>query len=139
VLLLILFIGVPALELWLLFQIGGEIGVLPTIALLLGAGVFGSWLAKREGMRVLREMQRAVAEGRVPAEGLLSGALVLVGGVLLVTPGVATDVVGLLLLLPPTRRVAAGLLRRWFERQVRSGRIKVIRPPDDVRDDVIDV
>jgi UPF0716 protein FxsA len=129
--LLVLFIGVPAAELWLLWQVGGEVGFWPTIGLLVLSGILGSALARHEGARVLRRVQAELAEGRVPEEGILSGLLVLVGGVLLVTPGLITDAVGLLLLLPPTRALAVLLLRRFIARQIRAGRITVIRPPGD--------
>jgi UPF0716 protein FxsA len=143
-LLFLLFTVVPVLELWLLIRIGGEIGALPTIALLLVTGLAGAWLAKREGRRVLQGWRRAVAEGRMPEEGILSGALVLAGGVLLVSPGVLTDVLGLALLFPPTRRLAARALRRSVERRMARGSIRVFRtgggsPPEPRRGEVIDV
>jgi UPF0716 protein FxsA len=143
-LLFLLFTVVPVLELWLLLRIGGEIGAAPTIAMLVVTGVAGSWLAKREGRRVLQGWRRAVAEGRAPEEGILSGALVLAGGVLLVSPGVLTDVVGVALLFPPTRRLAARALRRVVERRIARGSIRVFRtgggfPPEARRGEVIDV
>jgi UPF0716 protein FxsA len=107
---------VPIVDLWLLLRIGGRLGLVPTVALVVGTGLLGAWLARREGARVLQGWRRAMADGRLPEEGVLSGALVLAGGVLLVTPGVLTDVAGLALLLPPTRRVAADGLRRWLRR-----------------------
>ena len=98
-------------NLWLLVQIGRAIGFWTALALVLATGLAGAWLAKAEGLRVVREWQHALAERRVPDEGVLSGVLVLAGGLLLVTPGVITDAMGLLLLFPPTRRIAAaGLL-----------------------------
>jgi UPF0716 protein FxsA len=139
--LFLLFVAVPLLDLWLLLRIGRGLGFWPTIALVVVTGMTGAWLAKIEGLRVLRAWQRAVAEGRLPEEGVLSGALVLVGALLLVTPGVITDVAGLALLFPPTRRLAARGLRRWLERQVRTGRVRVVtfgdvgpRRPGDVID-----
>lgn len=125
-LLLLLFVVVPFVELWLLLRIGGEIGALPTIAGVVLVGALGAYLARREGLRVVRGWQEAVAAGRVPEQGLLESLLVLVGAVLLITPGVLTDVVGLALLVPPTRRVIAGLVRRAVERRVASGRIQVV-------------
>jgi UPF0716 protein FxsA len=116
---------VPLLDLWLLLRIGGRLGLAPTVALVLGTGLLGAWLARREGARVLQGWRRAAAEGRLPEEGVLSGALVLAGGVLLVTPGVLTDVAGIALLLPPTRRLAAGALRGWLLRKVERGQVRV--------------
>lgn len=123
--LLLLFVAVPLLDLWLLFQVGGAIGFWPTVGLVLVAGVLGAWAARVEGVRVLRAWQAAIAAGRLPEEGVLSGVLVLVGAALLVLPGILTDVVGLALLLPPSRWAAAALLRRWLKREVDSGRVRV--------------
>jgi len=88
-------------------------------------GAVGATLAKREGLRVLRDYQRTLAEGRLPPEGLLGAVLVLAGGVLLVAPGLITDVVGLLLLVPPTRRLVVRWLRRRLDRALKSGSVRV--------------
>lgn len=144
--LLILFILVPLAEVWLLIEIGQRVGFWPTVGLVVGMGLIGSWLAKYEGLRVVRSTQRALAEGRVPEEGVIAGLLVLLGGVLLVTPGVLTDAVGLVLLFPPTRRLVAAGVMRWLARKVREGRVTVVRfgepmDPrlDDQGRDIIDV
>jgi UPF0716 protein FxsA len=124
--LFLLFTLVPVLDLWVLFAIGRAMGFWPTIALLVGTGVAGAWLAKAEGRRVLGGWRRALEEGRMPDEGLVSGALVLAGGVLLVSPGVLTDAIGLALLFPPTRRLAARGLRAWLGRRIRDGQIRIV-------------
>ncbi len=115
----------PFVELYLLALIARGVGVVPMLALVLVSGVLGSALARREGVRVLRQWQEAVSQRRVPEEGLLSGVLVFAGGVLLVLPGVLSDVMGLLLLLPPTRRVVARWMRRSVERRIASGSLRV--------------
>jgi len=116
---------VPFVELYLLVVIGREVGFMPTLALVLLTGVVGSWLARREGGRVMRRWRDALARGQVPEEGLFSGALVMLGGVLLVVPGVITDVVGLSLFLPPVRRFVTARLRRAVERRMRDGSLRV--------------
>lgn len=138
--LFLLFTLVPLLELWLLLRIGQSIGVAPTISLVVVTGLVGTLLAKREGLRVIRSWRQSVSQGRLPEEGIIGGALVLVGGVLLVTPGVVTDVFGLILLLPPTRRRVAALVRRRLERKIREGAIRVVsyRGGPRAADDVID-
>lgn len=113
--LLLLFTVVPVVELYLLITIGGHLGAAPTVALVLITGLLGATLARREGARVLKSWQEATAQGQIPKEGVISSLLVLVGGVLLVTPGVLTDVTGLLLLVPWSRRLVAGVLRRRLE------------------------
>lgn len=116
--LLLLFTVVPVVELYLLITIGQNVGAGPTIALVLGTGLLGAWLARREGSRVLRSWQASLARGEMPKEGVISSVLVLMGGVLLVTPGVITDVTGLVLLLPWTRRLVAHAIRKRLEQRL---------------------
>lgn len=123
--LFLLFTVVPFVELYLLLAIGRVFGVVPTIVLVLVTGLIGAWLARSEGLRVVRRWQAALSEGRVPEEGVLGGLLVLVGGVLLVTPGVLTDVMGFLLLIPSTRIVVADIVRRRLEKRMREGDVRV--------------
>lgn len=123
--LFIAFIVVPILELYLLIGIGRQIGPAPTVGLVLVTAMLGAALAKREGRRVMRSWQAQVSLGRVPEEGILSGALVLVGGLLLIVPGVITDVVGLFLLIPLTRRWVAAWVRRAMERRMDAGTLRV--------------
>ena len=119
------FTVVPLIELYLLLNLGRNVGVLPTVAFVLGTGLLGALLARHEGVRFLRDWQTSMAQGRLPEEGILSGALVLVGGALLIAPGVLTDVTGMLLLIPPTRRWVAGRLRRVMERRMKAGTLHV--------------
>lgn len=123
--LLLLFTVVPLVELYLLLLVDDLIGFWPTVALVFATGVTGATLARFEGLRVLSQWRKALFRGKVPEDGVLSGLLVLVGGVLLVTPGVLTDVVGLLLLIPPTRRIVAGWFRQGIERRMEAGQIQV--------------
>lgn len=123
--LLLLLILLPVAEIYLLLRLGEWIGALPTLGLLLASAVLGSALARSQGARTLRQMQAALARGETPAEGMLGPALVVVGGVLLMVPGVISDVMGLLLLLPPTRRLVAAQLRRGMERRMRNGTLHV--------------
>jgi UPF0716 protein FxsA len=102
--LLLLFTVVPAVELFLLLRIGALVGPTPTVVWLLLAGLFGAWLAKREGLHLIGELSVEMRQGLPPAGRLVEGGMVVAGAVLLVTPGVLTDLVGLLLILPPTRR-----------------------------------
>src|ERR687886_894957 len=112
--LLLLFILVPIAELYVIIQVGEAIGVWWTIALLLADSVLGSMLMRSQGRAAWRRFQAALAAGRPPAREVLDGALVIFGGAFLITPGFLTDVIGLLLLLPPTRAALRGLLVRRF-------------------------
>jgi UPF0716 protein FxsA len=112
-LLALLFLVVPVVELYVIVQVAGGIGVPETILLLIAISVVGAWLAKREGVGVLRRMQITVAHGRVPSGEIVDGALVLFAGALMITPGFLSDCVAVLLLLPPIRAaVRAAILRR---------------------------
>jgi len=114
VLLFVLFVVVPIAELYVIIQIGGAIGVLPTIALLILDSVLGAALMRSQGRAAWRRFNGAVAEGRIPGREVIDGALVIFGGALLLTPGFLTDALGLILLLPPTRALVRGVLVRRF-------------------------
>lgn len=113
----LLFLVVPFLELFVLLQVGEAIGVLDTIALLVLVSLVGAWLVKREGLGVLRRAQQRAAAGAVPGRELVDGVLILFAGALLLTPGFVTDVVGILLLLPPVRAALRGATVKWLRRR----------------------
>jgi UPF0716 protein FxsA len=131
--LLLLLVLLPLAELYLLLHLGERLGALPVLGLLLLSAVLGLLLARTEGARVLRQVQVALARGQMPDEAMASGALVVVGGALLVLPGVISDVIGLVLLVPPSRRLVASRLRRAFAgRIVRMGPMGPMGPVDGV-------
>ena len=99
----LLLILVPLAELYVIVQVGQEIGVIPTLLLLLGVSIAGAYLLKREGMATWRRFQAQMQEGRVPSKEAADGAMILFGGALLLTPGFLTDIVGLLFIFPATR------------------------------------
>ncbi len=113
-LLVIVFIVVPIAELYVLIQIGQAIGVLPTIALLILDSILGAALMRQQGRAAWMRFNRALGEGRVPGREVIDGVLVIFGGALLLTPGFLSDLLGLILLLPPTRAVVRGVLVRRF-------------------------
>lgn len=112
-LLLVAFLVVPVAELWVVLRVADVIGGWETIGLLIVMSFVGSWLVKREGARAWGAFQTAMKEGRVPAKETADGALVILGGALLLTPGFLTDVLGVLCLLPPTRVVVRRTLLRF--------------------------
>ena len=121
-LLVLLFIVVPIVELFVIIQVGEAIGVLPTIALLIADSVLGSMLMRSQGRAAWRRFNAAIREGRIPHREVLDGVLVIFGGALLLTPGFVTDVLGIVLLLPPSRAVVRNLVgRRLVPRMVASG------------------
>lgn len=122
----LLFVIVPILELVLLIQIGQLVGLLPTLALVVLTGVGGAALARAEGLRVFFRFRNELAAGRVPGQALLDGISVLVGGAFLLTPGVLTDLTGLSLLFPPSRRWIQRRVRARLERGLRDGTVRVV-------------
>jgi UPF0716 protein FxsA len=115
------FIGVPLIEIWVLIQVGQVIGPWWTILLLILDSLFGTWLIKREGARAWQALQVALESGRMPARELADGALILIGGTLMLTPGFVTDAFGILLILPFTRPVARRLLTQVVTRRLLAG------------------
>jgi UPF0716 protein FxsA len=105
---IILFIAVPVIELWLILQVGDMIGVMPTILLLLLDSLLGAWLVKSQGGAVWRNFRAAVDAGRIPANEAVDGFLVILGGTLLLVPGFLSDIVGILLIAPPSRKLLRG-------------------------------
>lgn len=114
-----LFIIVPLIEIAVIIQVGQWLGVVNTIGLLLLVSVAGAWLVKRQGLGVLRRIRDQREAGQIPGAALFDGALILVAGTLLLTPGFVTDAVGLLLLVPPVRAGVRAFLRRRFTTRVR--------------------
>jgi UPF0716 protein FxsA len=117
------FVVVPLVEIYVLIQVGQVIGPWWTILLLVLDSLLGSWLIKREGGRAWQSLRTALETGRMPARELADGALILVGGTLMLSPGFVTDALGILLILPFTRPVARRLLTRVVaQRLVRNAR-----------------
>tara|TARA_B100001250_G_scaffold230820_1_gene198096 strand:+ start:842 stop:1291 length:450 start_codon:yes stop_codon:yes gene_type:complete len=145
--LLILFIIVPLVELYLLAIVGSRVGLLATILLVVLTGAWGAYLAKSQGLSILAKIQFETAAGRVPTAELLDGLLVLIGGVVLLTPGLLTDLVGFLLMVPSFRAIIRKRVKAKFAAQIGGFNM---RSPDGMgaqssedkinkNDDIIDV
>lgn len=120
-LLLVAFVVVPLVEIYVIIQIGQVIGAWWTILLLVADSVLGSWLVKREGGRAWRALQSALQEHRMPAKELADGMLILVGGILMLTPGFVLDILGALCILPFTRPIGRRLLSGLISRKLVGG------------------
>jgi UPF0716 protein FxsA len=129
--LVLLFIAVPIAELAVIIQVGQAIGVWWTIALLVADSLFGSWLMRHQGRTAWRRFNEAVQAGRVPTREVLDGALVIFGGALLLTPGFITDILGLVLLVPPTRVLVRGILARRLTHRMVASATRTRRVPGD--------
>ncbi len=115
--LILLFTLLPFVELTLLLTMGSQLGVVPTLLLVLFTGVAGGFMAKREGLSVLRQLSESVQQGIPPANKIAEGGLVVAGGLLLLTPGVLTDIAGFAFIIGPTRRAIAPYVLRWVIRR----------------------
>ncbi len=112
VVLAVVFLVVPIVEIYVMLQVAGAIGVPETILLLIGISFLGAWLAKMAGIGVLARLQRTVRAGKVPSAELVDGGLVLLAGALMITPGFMSDCFAILLLLPPSRAIVRGVVLR---------------------------
>ena len=121
--LFLLFTLVPLVELFLLIKLGTVIGAWPTVMIVIGTGVVGAYLARQQGFRVWMRIQREMQMGHFPADELLDGLLVFGAGVLLITPGVLTDLLGIFTLIPVTREIVRTWIKRRFQRMMDSGQI----------------
>ena len=122
--LFLLFTIIPVIELSILIKIGTLIGTLNTVMFVIFTAMAGAYLVRMEGLGVIYRFQQNMQEGRFPAEEILDGAMILVAGALLVTPGVATDIIGFLLVFPSSRRMIKISLRRYIERRIRTVNIR---------------
>jgi UPF0716 protein FxsA len=120
-LLVLIFIVVPIAELYVIIQVGGAIGLIPTLVLLLADALLGSMLLRHQGRAAWIQFNRALAENRLPHKEVFDGILVIFGGALLITPGFLTDILGLFLLIPPTRAIVRGISSRIVRRRMAMG------------------
>jgi UPF0716 protein FxsA len=123
--LLALFIFLPITELWILFRVDEHLGIGPTVLIVVMTGIIGASLARAQGLMVMLQIQRDMAEGRMPAPRLIDGIMILIAGALLVTPGLLTDAFGFLLLVPGFRAIARGWLRQKMEQKLKDGSLNV--------------
>lgn len=122
---LILMILVPLVDLFILLKVADVIEFWPTVALVVITGLIGHALFKKQGFQILRSIQTELAQGKMPGDKIVSGVIVLIGGVLLMTPGFLTDIVGLLFLTPGFRRIIRSWLKQRFSSSIRHGGFSV--------------
>jgi len=119
--LLLLFTVVPLIELFLLVKLGTMIGIGATVLIVICTGILGAWLARWQGLGVLRRLTEDLNKGRLPADALIDGLLILIAGAVLLTPGLITDALGFLLLVPQGRAFVRRLIRARFEKRTVNG------------------
>lgn len=122
--LLILFTLVPIIELYVLIEAGRQIGVGATIGMIFLTGIAGAYLARSQGFNLINRIQTDLNQGRIPAEEMMDGAMILAGGLLLLTPGFCTDLFGFCLLTPVTRQIFKVWLKKWLDIKIQRGDIR---------------
>lgn len=137
--LLLIFVIVPVLEMWLLIEVGSRIGALPTIALVLLTAMIGVGLLRRQGLSTLARANRRMEAGQMPAEEMVEGIFLAVGGALLLTPGFFTDFIGFCCLIPGIRQLIIGrLLKGLIIKTAASGSFYSYHRSADGREDIIE-
>jgi UPF0716 protein FxsA len=119
--LLILFVIVPVTELYILIEVGKKIGSLTTIGIIILTGIIGAYLVKSQGFMILKKIQNDLNEGIMPGDSLIQGVIILAGGILLLTPGFVTDIIGFIFLIPVSRRVVKKYLLKWLKGKIKEG------------------
>jgi len=118
--LMALFVLVPIIELFILLEVGKNIGVIFTIAIVIFTGVFGAYLVKTQGFNLLFSIKTKINSGVIPTDSLIEGLLVLIGGTFLITPGLITDIIGFLLIIPQSRIFIFKYAKRWIMHKIRE-------------------
>lgn len=120
-----LFVVTPVVEMALLIELGKRIGTLQTIGIIVLTGIIGAALAKSQGTRVVRNIKESMNNGEMPHDHLIEGVLILIGGALLITPGILTDAAGFILVIPWTRRLVRDRLKRYFMGRIEQMHIDI--------------
>ena len=121
--LLILFVIIPVTELYILIEVGKRIGSLTTISIIIFTGILGAYLVKNQGFMILRKIQHDLNDGIMPGDSLIQGAIILAGGILLLTPGFVTDILGFIFLTPASRNIVKKYLLKWLKGKIKEGNI----------------
>jgi len=121
--LLILFVIIPVTELYILIEVGKRIGSVATISIIIFTGILGAYLVKNQGFMILKKIQNDLNDGIMPGDSLIQGAIILAGGILLLTPGFVTDILGFIFLIPVSRNVIKKYLLKWLKGKIKEGSI----------------
>ncbi|MFC1944496.1 FxsA family protein [Chloroflexota bacterium] len=121
---LLLFIFTPLIGLGILIYLGTIIGILYTILIVLATGILGAFIARSQSLAVLSRIRSSIGQGIIPSGELFDGALILASGLLLLTPGIITDIIGFTVLVPQTRRIINRWFRSLIRRQIQRGEIR---------------
>lgn len=115
--LFLIFTIIPLIELAIIIELGRAVGTLNTVLIVVGTAILGAYLVRLEGINVIYRFRSNIRDGVFPAGEIFDGAILLVAGAVLITPGLVTDILGLLLVLPPSREIIKRLVKRYIERK----------------------
>jgi UPF0716 protein FxsA len=122
----LIFIVVPVLEIGILLWSGNTFGLLPTIIIILGTGILGAYLAKKQGLKAIRDVQIQMKNLQAPGDAMVNAVFIFAGGLLLLSPGFITDLFGFLFLFSPTRQLFKPLVYKWIRSKMKNGQIIVM-------------
>ncbi|PUB15162.1 FxsA family protein [Paenisporosarcina sp. OV554] len=122
----LIFIVVPVLEIGILLWSGNTFGLLPTIIIILGTGILGAYLAKKQGLKAIRDVQIQMKNFQAPGDAMVNAVFIFAGGLLLLSPGFITDLFGFLFLFSPTRQLFKPLVYKWIRSKMKNGQIIVM-------------
>ncbi len=122
-----LFTLIPVIELALLIEIGSKIGILNTVVIVILTAIIGAYMVRTEGMGVMYRIQQNMKDGMFPGEELISGAMILVAGALLLTPGFFTDIIGFLMVIPVSRKYIGNIIKKYIEKKMSNDEIHINR------------
>jgi len=125
--LFLLFTLVPALELYLIIKVGQAIGAFNTLLIIIFTGILGAFYARQQGVRVMTNIHWEMSEGRLPGDELINGAMLLVGGAFLITPGFLTDITGFALIFPLSRDMIKGSVTEFMRRRIERGDVRIYK------------
>ena len=127
---LVIFVGVPLIELWLILTIGEYLGISVTIVIIIGTGVLGFTLVKISGLSILLKIRQKMENGKMPGDEIIEGVLILIAGALLLTPGFLTDTFGFLMLFPPTRKLARKYITTRMSNKIQFRNYNIVDKDD---------
>ena len=125
--LFLLFTLVPALELYFIIKVGQAIGAFNTLLIIIFTGILGAFYARQQGVRVMTNIHWEMSEGRLPGDELINGAMLLVGGAFLITPGFLTDITGFALIFPLTRDIIKGSVTEFMRKRIERGDVRIYK------------
>jgi len=122
----LVFIVIPVLEIGLLLWSGNTLGLFPTVLIILGTGIIGAYLAKKQGLKAIRDVQMQMKEFQAPGDAMINAVFIFAGGLLLLSPGFVTDLFGFLFLFSPTRQLFKPIVYKWIKSKMKKGQIIVM-------------